>query len=252
MGGFIEYYDQNGGADACASAPRAPSGAHGNIRERLYAFLLERPAGADPHELASLLFSGAGSDPELGPRLIASILTGNPNFVFDDAAGMWSLRRNASLRVPLDEARFVVVDLETTGGRAAPGSIIEIGAYRMEGRRIGDSFASLVRPRTPIPRFVIGLTSITNEMVEAAPPIEQVLPAFRDFLGDAVMVAHNAQFDRAFLDFEFRRLFGLGLTNPVLCTIRMAKRRAATLSGPPARVEQLRNWHVRYRIGHLR
>src|SRR6266851_2913501 len=106
----------------------------------------------------------------------------------------------------------------------ASGAIIEIGAYRMEGRRIADSFQSLVRPRMPIPRFVTGLTSITNEMVREAPPIEEVLPAFRDFLSDAVMVAHNAQFDHSFLDFEFRRLFGIGLTNPVLCTIRIARR----------------------------
>ena len=61
-------------------------------------------------------------------------------------------------------------------------------------------------------------------MVAAAPPVEDVLPRFRAFMGDAVMVAHNAQFDHAFLDFEFRRLFGIGLLNPVLCTLRMARR----------------------------
>ena len=59
--------------------------------------------------------------------------------------------------VPLDEARFVVVDLETTGGRPAPGSIIEIGAYRVEGGRLTASFQSIVRPMMPIPRFVEGL-----------------------------------------------------------------------------------------------
>src|SRR5260370_10442706 len=68
------------------------------------------------------------------------------------------------------------------------------------------------------------MTSITNEMVMNAPPIEDVLPEFRRFLGDAVMVAHNAQFDSSFLDFEFRRLFGIGLKNPVLCTLRLARR----------------------------
>jgi DNA polymerase-3 subunit epsilon len=196
----------------------------GTAREKLYAFLESRPAGADAHELTGLLFSGAGSDPELGARLIDGLLGRDPNFMFDATTAMWSLRRSLELKVPLDEARYVVVDLETTGGRAAAGAIIEIGAYRMEGRRIADSFQSLVRPRMPIPRFVTGLTSITNEMVREAPPIEEVLPAFRDFLSDAVMVAHNAQFDQSFLDFEFRRLFGIGLTNPVLCTIRIARR----------------------------
>jgi DNA polymerase III subunit epsilon len=197
---------------------------HATAHEKLHSFLQARPAGADARELMGLLFKGAGSDPELGERFIRGLIGGDPNFVFDALTGLWSTRQSASLRVSLDEARFVVVDLETTGGRAAPGAIIEIGAYRMEGRRITDSFQTLVRPRMVIPRFISGLTSITNEMVAEAPAIEQALPAFRDFLGDAVMVAHNAPFDRSFLDFEFRRLFGIGLKNPVLCTVRMARR----------------------------
>ena len=123
----------------------------------------------------------------------------------------------------------MVVDLETTGGRIGPGAITEIGAYRMEGPRMTDSFATLVRPRGPISPFVTRLTSITNEMVAEAPPIEQVLPAFREFLGDAVMVAHNAQFDFAYLDLEFRRVFGMGIKNPVLCTLRLSRRFAPSL-----------------------
>ncbi len=195
-----------------------------SAKEKLHAFLEARPAGADSAELVGLLFKGAGSDPELGARLIHGLIGADPNFVFDDAAGMWSLRQSVSLRIPLDSVRFVVVDLETTGGRAAAGSIIEIGACRMEGGRVTDTFTTLVRPHMPIPRFITGLTSITNDMVRDAPPIEQALPDFRDFLGDAVMVAHNAQFDHSFLDFEFRRLFGIGLRNPVLCTLRLSRR----------------------------
>jgi DNA polymerase III subunit epsilon len=194
-----------------------------SAKEKLFAFLEARPAGADAAELIGLLFRGAGSDPELGARLIEGLIGGDPNFVFDDNAGMWSLRRSVALRVPLDEARFVVVDLETTGGPAAAGSIIEIGACRMEGKRIAATFETLVRPRMAIPRFITGLTSITNEMVREAPPIERALPVFRDFLGDAVMVAHNAPFDHSFLDFEFRRLFGIGMRNPVLCTLRLSR-----------------------------
>ena len=197
---------------------------HAGAKEKLRAFLEANPAGTDANELIRLLFKGAGSDPDLRARLVHGILDGDPNFIFDAATGLWSLRSHQRLRAPLDEAHFVVVDLETTGGRPAPGAIIEIGAYRMRGRQILDSFQSLLRPRMRIPPFIVGLTSITNEMVADAPPIEDVLPAFRDFLGDAVLVAHNAQFDRSFLDFEFRRLFGIGLLNPVLCTLRMARR----------------------------
>lgn len=231
---FADFDGRSDGVESGEAEPSRPrlDGAaalferlpHAGAKEKLRAFLEARPAGADPHELIRLLFKGVGSDPDLGARLIDGILRGDPNFIFDAATGLWSLRSNEALRAPLDEADFVVVDLETTGGRPAPGAIIEIGAYRMRGRRILDSFQSLIRPRMRIPRFVIGLTSITNEMVADAPPIEDVLPAFRDFLGHAVMVAHNAQFDRSFLDFEFRRLFGIGLLNPVLCTVRMARR----------------------------
>jgi len=195
-----------------------------NAREKIYAYLERQPGGAYSEELVGLLFQGAGSDPELGPRLIHRLLDGDPNFVFDATRAMWTLRVNDALKVPLGEGRFVVVDLETTGGRPGPGAIIEIGAYRMEGLRMTGSFASLVRPRGPISPFVTRLTSISDVMVAEAPPIERVLPAFREFLGDAVLVAHNAQFDFAFLDFEFRRIFGMGLKNPVLCTLRLSRR----------------------------
>jgi DNA polymerase III subunit epsilon len=196
----------------------------GSAKEKLSAHLAMHPGGADSHELLAQLFSGVGSDPELGSRIIAGILGDDPNFMFDSATGLWSLSRTSTLRVPLDQGDFVVVDLETVGGRPGPGTIIEIGAYRMRGRQILEPFQNLVRPRTRIPRFITRLTSISDEMVAAAPPIEQVLPRFRDFLGDAVMVAHNAQFDHAFLNFEFRRLFKIGLSNPVLCTLRMARK----------------------------
>ena len=224
----IDWAADEAANESASEEPVASTAFSGNshltAREKLYAFLESRPAGADAAELTGLLFKGAASDPELNARLIRGLIGADPNFAFDASTAFWSLRRSANLRVPLDKARFVVVDLETTGGRPAPGSIIEIGAYRVEGGRLTASFQSIVRPMMRIPRFVEGLTSITNEMVLSAPPIEEVLPAFRDFLGDAVMVAHNAQFDHSFLDFEFRRLFGIGITNPLLCTIRLSRR----------------------------
>ena len=216
--------------DEVASEPAAapplfePRQPHATAREKLRAFLDSRPAGADSRELLALLFSGAGSDPELGERIVRGLLESDSEFVFNAASGLWSLRAREMLRVPLDEARFTVVDLETTGMRPGPGAIIEIGAWRMVGRRVTDSFQTLVRPRAPISRFITGLTSITNQMLADAPHVEDVLPAFRDFMGDSVMVAHNARFDHSFLDFEFRRLFGLGVRNPLLCTLRMARK----------------------------
>ena len=196
-----------------------------SAKQKLYDFLQSRPAGADARELVALLLSGVGSDPELGVRIVRLLLDGDPNFIFDSDTAQWCVADHDRIRVALDDAEFTVVDLETTGGRIGPGEIIEIGAYRMVGRRLTEKFSTLVRPQGGIvPRFITGLTSITTEMITAAPPIEAVLPTFREFMGDRVIVAHNAAFDFGFLDFEFRRIFGIGLANPVLCTLRMARR----------------------------
>jgi DNA polymerase III subunit epsilon len=194
------------------------------IREKLHALLEGRPEGVATSDLMGAIFAGYGSDPDLSDRIVHRLLGADPAFVYDPEHRRWASREAAALRVPTHEAAYVVVDLETTGGAPGGGQIIEIGACRMVGPRIEQTFQTLVRPWSRIPRFVSTMTSITNEMVRAAPPVEEVLPAFRRFLGDAVLVAHNAQFDSAFLDFEFRRLFGIGLRNPVLCTLRLARR----------------------------
>lgn len=194
------------------------------IREKLHALLDARPEGMTTSELMGAVFAGHGADPDLNDRIIHQLLGADPAFVYDPEHQRWAARESVSLRMPCSEAQYVVVDLETTGGAPGAGRIIEIGACRMIGPRIEETFQSLVRPMSTIPRFISAMTSISNEMVAEAPPIEEVLPHFRRFLGDAVLVAHNAQFDSSFLDFEFRRLFGMGLRNPVLCTLRLARR----------------------------
>jgi DNA polymerase III subunit epsilon len=195
-----------------------------SIREKLHALLESRPEGVATSELMGAIFAGHGSDPDLNDRIVHQLLGGDPAFVYDPEHRRWANREAAALRVPTHGAAYVVVDLETTGGAPGGGQIIEIGACRMAGPRIEQTFQTLVRPWNRIPRFISAMTSITNEMVHDAPSIEEVLPQFRRFLGDAVLVAHNAQFDSTFLDFEFRRIFGIGLRNPVLCTLRLARR----------------------------
>ncbi len=105
----------------------------------------------------------------------------------------------ADLGTPLSDVTFVVVDLETTGGAPADAGITEIGAVKVRGgERIGE-FQSLVNPGSPIPAFVASLTGITDALVAGAPRLPTVLPAFLEFLGDAVLVAHNAPYDVGFL-----------------------------------------------------
>ena len=101
--------------------------------------------------------------------------------------------------LPLSEVTFCVLDLETTGGSAAQCEITEIGGARYRlGEELG-SFQTLVNPGSPIPPFITVLTGITQAMVVEAPPVETALPAFLEFIGDAVIVGHNIRFDMSFL-----------------------------------------------------
>src|SRR5229473_4254792 len=100
-------------------------------REKVYGFLDRLPAGASNADILALLFSGGGSDPEVGSRIVHQLLGNDPHFVYESDSERWSLKKHAVLKTPLTDAQFVVVDLETTGGRPGPGGIIEIGAYQM-------------------------------------------------------------------------------------------------------------------------
>ncbi|CUX48213.1 PolC-type DNA polymerase III [Clostridium sp. C105KSO13] len=95
---------------------------------------------------------------------------------------------------------YIVFDLETTGFSAIKDKIIEIGAVKVVNGKIVDRFSTFVNPRRPIPFEITKLTSITDEMVMGSPDIEVVLPEFLEFVGDGVLVAHNAGFDVGFIE----------------------------------------------------
>src|SRR5581483_1777805 len=194
------------------------------MRQRLHEYLAGRPAGAAPDELLDLVFTARGRDPEFGIRFLATLLGGDPRFRFDATSGRWRARVHDALARPIAETTFVVVDLETAGGTPAGSGIIEIGAVRVHGGRLGETFATLVNPGCAIPPFVVHLTGITNEMVADAPALADVLPRFLEFAGDGVLVAHNAGFDVGHLDAAVGTIAGRRLDAPTLCTLRLARR----------------------------
>ncbi|WP_430869065.1 DEDD exonuclease domain-containing protein [Demequina aurantiaca] len=140
---------------------------------------------------------------------------------------------------PLSATTFVVVDLETTGGSPATSAITEIGAVKTRGGEIVGEFQTLVDPGGPIPPFIVALTGITDVMVYAAPRIEAVLPAFLEFLGDAVLVAHNARFDVGFLKAACRAHGYPWPGNEVVDTLTLARRATTKEEAPNKKLATL-------------
>jgi DNA polymerase III subunit epsilon len=128
------------------------------------------------------------------------------------------------LGTPLIDQTFVVFDLETTGGSPEASQITEIGAVKVRAGEVIGEFQTLIDPLEPIPPAISVLTGITDHMVEGCPTIGEVLPAFLEWIGDAALVAHNASFDVGFLKAVCRRFFEPEPRNPVICTVRLAKR----------------------------
>ena len=117
---------------------------------------------------------------------------------------------------------FIVFDIETTGLSAASCKITEIGAVRVKDGEILERYNRFVNPGVPIPQNIVELTGITDEMVADAPPISEVLPDFFRFIGDRLLVAHNAVFDTGFIRVAAEQC-GLPFDNPYLDTVAMSR-----------------------------
>ena len=117
---------------------------------------------------------------------------------------------------------FAVFDIETTGLSAATCKITEIGAVIMKNGEILDRFNSFVNPGVPIPENITELTGITDEMVADAPPVKDVLADFFAFVGNRMLVAHNASFDTGFIR-QAAEESGLPFENPYLDTLAMSR-----------------------------
>ena len=123
------------------------------------------------------------------------VIYGVEGYLVDDLQDVAVNEKGQSLN-----GTYVVFDLETTGFSSIKDKIIEIGAVKVENGVITDKFSTFVNPKVPIPFKITNLTGITDDMVMEAPDIETILPQFLEFVGDAVLVAHNASFDVSFIE----------------------------------------------------
>lgn len=160
--------------------------------------------------------------PDFARVLIADVIDRDPRLeLCDDHVSLTEPDHDARC---LEETGFVVFDLETTGAKAPPCRVIEIGAYLVKGGRIAGEFRSLVNPEASIPPFISSLTGITDAMVSNAPVFSEVAPQFLEFLGDSVLVAHNIGFDLHFLNHEVGRVYeDYRVGSASLCTVQLSR-----------------------------
>ena len=182
---------------------------------------LEETGPLSTVEAARSLFATSSIPAGLAASLLVDLTAGDSRVVCRGA----TVSLTGETRDPLlDEAELVVFDLETTGLSAARDRICELGAVRVSGLELVDSFESLVNPGVALPAPVERLTGLRAEELRGAPPFGRVLPRFLGFAGDALLVAHNAGFDQRFLERELLLREGRRLAQPPLCTAALARR----------------------------
>jgi len=174
-------------------------------------------------EIVDAVFKLSHVDDELAGLLVADLIRNDRRFKIENYT-VELLQDDRQSRL-LNDLDFVVVDVEATGAKTPPNRLIELGAYRIRNGRIVDKFLSLVNPQIPIPRFVATLTGISNEMVKRAPVFADLAPQWLDFVSDAVLIAHNSNFDANFLNHEVSRVYpGHRMVNQHLCTVKLSRR----------------------------
>jgi DNA polymerase-3 subunit epsilon len=118
--------------------------------------------------------------------------------------------------------KFAIIDIETTGGTSYNSKITEVAIFVHDGEKVIDTFHSLVNPEMEIPRFITGLTGITNEMVASAPLFSEIADQIFLKTIDCIFVAHNVNFDYSFIRQEFKEL-GIDYKRKKACTVRLSR-----------------------------
>ena len=183
--------------------------------------MLEERGSLSVVEAARSLFATSSISDGLACSLLAEVTAGDSRVVCTGATVSLAGTRADPL---LEEAEFVVFDLETTGLSAERNRICEVGAVRVRGLEPVDSFQSLVNPGVALPAPVARLTGLREQELRRAPSVSSVLKRFLAFAGDDLLVAHNARFDQRFLERQLLLAHGRRLSEPPLCTAALARR----------------------------
>lgn len=123
----------------------------------------------------------------------------------------------------LEDATYVVFDVETTGLSAVYDTIIELAAVKIKNGEVIETFERFANPHHPLSNTTIELTGITDDMVKDAPDISVVLKEYNEWIGDAILVAHNASFDVGFFNVGLQKIGLPKSTNPVIDTLELGR-----------------------------
>jgi DNA polymerase III epsilon subunit family exonuclease len=190
--------------------------------DRLVELVEERRGPVFAEEAARRLFALRHAPVGLARSLLEDVIGEDARLVWrGDAVG---LAEPPGVDLFLEHATFVVVDLETTGLRPGSSHICEIGAVRVREFELQDEFELLVDPGVALAPAISALTGLRDAQLRGQAHPSIAVRRFLDFAGDAVLVAHNARFDLAFLDRETERLTGARLAGPVVDTVGLARR----------------------------
>lgn len=190
--------------------------------DRLVDLVQEMRGPVPAAEAARSLFALASAPTAIARALLDDVVSGDSRLAWRGAAV--GLADQPGAATVLEEASFVVFDLETTGLSPSRSRIVEIGAQRVDALEAGATFETLVNPGLPMPPAITALTGIGEDDVRRAPGPDLAVRRFLSFAGDAVLVAHNARFDVGFLDRAVERLTGRRVAAPVVDTVWLARR----------------------------
>jgi len=167
---------------------------------------------------------GMPNAPEVvADRLAAALLGADPR-VRKLEDGRWAGVAAASSSPILDEVAFAVLDVETTGTRAAEDDrITDVAVVLVQGNRRELVYESLVNPGRPIPFYITTMTGISDATVKDAPSFDKIADDLLQVLSGRVFTAHNARFDWGFVDAEVKRARGLALVGTRMCTVKLAR-----------------------------
>jgi DNA polymerase-3 subunit epsilon len=195
--------------------------------DRLHELLCTRRAPVGLSEAAACLFALRSAPSALVHQLVDEVVRADPRLVWRSAGEValaeWD-EVAPLLDVPLEQADYVVFDLETTGTRAGVSRIVELGAVRMSGFCEAARMQRLVDPGCLVPAQITQITGIATHHVRGRQRVGPVLDEFLRFSSGAVLVAHNARFDIGFVDADLGRLRSARLAAPVIDTVALARR----------------------------